>query len=133
MFISKGKWTQGLFKATAFCSDDRYQAIPQPSVLTVNIYNSVPMVIDFPRQNMKCSGENVILYAEYFMQYLGFLYISCYTAEIWIPIGLVVRTRLPLDGLLERLKNQVCFQSGSFPAKRGNSVVERVRMQGIWR
>ena len=49
------------------------------------ISNTVPKVINFPRYNMKCSGDNVILYnPEYFMKYQVFLYISCYIVEIWI-------------------------------------------------
>ena len=46
---------------------------------------TVPKVIDFPRYNMKCSGENVIL-REIVHVVPGFplQYISCYIAEIWI-------------------------------------------------
>ena len=45
---------------------------------------TVPKVIDFPRYNMKCSGENVILRGIVHVV-SGFpLYISCSIAEIWI-------------------------------------------------
>ena len=46
---------------------------------------TVPKIIDFPPYNMKCSGKTRN-YAEYFMLYLVFLYISCYIAGIWITL-----------------------------------------------
>ena len=45
---------------------------------------TVPKVIDFLRYNMKCSAGKTWYYAEYFMWYHVFLYISCYIAKIWI-------------------------------------------------
>ena len=44
---------------------------------------TVPKVIDFPRYNMKCSGENVILRGIVHVV-SGFPLHSCYIAEIWI-------------------------------------------------
>ena len=47
--------------------------------------DTVPKVIDFPRYNMKCGEENVILRGIFHVvQYLFFLYSSCYITEIWI-------------------------------------------------
>ena len=47
---------------------------------------TVRKVINFPRYNMKCSGENVILHGivHVVSGFTVFLYISCYIAEIWI-------------------------------------------------
>ena len=57
--------------------------------LSRSIYSSmVPKVIDFPRYIMKCTGK-ARHYAEYFMLYLVFLYISCYIAEILITFWAV--------------------------------------------
>ena len=50
--------------------------------------HTVPKETDFPRYNMKCSGKKRY-YAEYFMQYHVFHYISCYNAEIWITFRTV--------------------------------------------
>ena len=47
---------------------------------------TVPKLIDFPRYNIKCSWENVILRGEW---YHVFLYISCYIAEIRITFWTV--------------------------------------------
>ena len=44
---------------------------------------TVPKVIDFPRYNMKCSGENVILRGIVHVV-SGFPLHLCYIAEIWI-------------------------------------------------
>ena len=41
---------------------------------------TVPKEFDFPRYNMKCSWENVILNGIVHV----FHYITCYIAEIWI-------------------------------------------------
>ena len=52
-------------------------------VLQLHNY-TVPKEIDFPRYNMKCSRENVILRGIFHVVYHVFIYISCYIVEIWI-------------------------------------------------
>ena len=62
------------------CTDQSPGDSSHPPILG---YIHCPNLIAFPRYNMKCGVENVIqYYAEYFMWYLAFLYISCYIAEI---------------------------------------------------
>ena len=62
-------------------------------------YYTVPKEIHFPPYNMKCSGEKVILYAEYFMKYNVFHYMSCYIADIWITFRTVYSVH-PEDNIL---------------------------------
>ena len=56
---------------------------------------TVLKVIEFPRYNMKCSGENDILHGV-FCVVSRFLYISCNTTEILVTVWTVYQYFLPL-------------------------------------
>ena len=64
-------------------------------VWTFFVY-TVRKIIDFPRYNMKCSGENVILHGIF---HKVFHYISCYIAEIRI----VFQTGRALENQLKQI------------------------------
>ena len=52
--------------------------------------HTLPMVIDFPRYNMKCTGENEILRGIFdVLSRFPVLFISCYVADMWITFWTV--------------------------------------------
>ena len=57
---------------------------PAFAYYTVSMGHTVPKLIDFPRYNMKCSGENEKLCGIFHVVSRFPLYISCYFAEIMI-------------------------------------------------
>ena len=69
------KCDKSILYCAASCSYSFKTSLPPP---TPSLQYTVPKEIDFPRYNMKCSGENVI---------------SCYIAEIWIAFLTVYELR----------------------------------------
>ena len=70
-------------KETSYSIDWSKECLLIKCLFSAGLY-PVPKVIHFPRYNMKCSGENLILRGIVHVVSIVFLIISCYIAEIWI-------------------------------------------------